>query len=410
VNLISRLFAFVLKYFFLVLSDSLFVDMASVPVKHLEDITECSVCLESCKDPRVLPCVHTFCLQCIEKHGKDKNSGDNISCPLCRVKSAIPEGGICEFPKNVFIVKATEAKGLARDLDREDIFCDVCSNNAEMQKRGKKVGREKKAEVLCVECKKKMCKDCCWYHKQFGLQGSHELTELDKTPLTTADLIVKFPETPCDKHKEERLKCYCFDCKTVVCMMCYVEGHTSHKCSDVKKFAGDLVTNLTTDATGIEAKIGDCESMITKIDEEDCVLIDDVENAKKKVDEAAEKMKQLIDQQRKEVLDKLDAAKYRQLKANENVKEELKRQIVIMKGFVHYVEELKEKGSACDIAKTAEGLRAKAEEFLKFNVEVDLPVDYTFTKVNFDAAFSENDVGRIFGDVDITVGVKVKGK
>ena len=255
--------------------------MASVPVKHLEDITECSVCFESYTDPRVLPCLHTFCLQCIENHGKDKNPGDDISCPLCREKSAIPEGGICEFPKNFFMVKVIEVKGLARDLGDEDIFCDVCSNNAEMQKRGEG-GRKRKAEVFCVECSKKMCKDCCWYHKQFGQQGSHKLIELDKGPLTAADLLVKFPETPCDKHKEESLKYYCFDCKTAVCMTCYVEGHSSHTCRDVKVVAGDLAAHLTTDAKGIEAKIGDCESMISKMDEEDRVLIDDVEMRKRK--------------------------------------------------------------------------------------------------------------------------------
>jgi len=253
-----------------------------------------------------------------------------------------------------------------------------------------------------------MCKACRWSHEQFSQLGSHKLIELDKRPLTEADLLVKFPETPCNKHPQKSLEYYCSNCKTAVCMTCFVLDHSSHTCRDVKEVAGNLAAHLTTDAKGIEAKIGDCESMITKIDEEDRVLIDDVENAKKKVDEKAEKMKQLIDQQRKEVLDKLDAAQSRQLKANENVKEELKTQIDIMKRFISYSAELKEKGSDCDIVKEAESLRAKGEELLKFDVEVDLPVDYTFTKVKFEATFSEDDVRRIFGDVDITVSVKGK--
>ena len=377
---------------------------ASVPLKHLEDVTECPLCLESFTDSRVLPCIHTFCLQCIKSHGSDKKPGDKISCPLCREKFTIPEGGISGFPKNFFVEKLLGVKSLASDLSHKDSVCDVCTGDGE--KSGN--GQQKKAVVYCVECRKNMCEECHRCHKQFKLQGSHKLIELNKSPLPVDDLLLKFPETSCDKHPDEILKIYCFDCKIAVCMMCYIKGHNSHKCSDVKEVAGDLVTHMSADTKGIKVKIEDCKSMVKKIDEEDLVLIDDVENAKKKVDEKVEKMKQLIDQQRSEVLDKLDAAKSRQLKANENVKEELRRQIVIMKSFICYSAELKEKGSACDIVKAAEGLRAKGEELLKFDVEVDLPVDYTFTKVKFEATFSEDDVRRIFGDVDITVSVKGK--
>jgi tripartite motif-containing protein 2/3 len=79
-----------------------------VPAKELSDITECPICTEVYTDPRVLPCIHTFCLKCIEGWGKDKQPGDKVACPLCRKEFEVPGGKLAALPKNVFIDKLLE--------------------------------------------------------------------------------------------------------------------------------------------------------------------------------------------------------------------------------------------------------------------------------------------------------------
>ena len=386
---------------------SCFVDMAaaSIPVKQLEDITECPICSEIFKDTRVLPCIHTYCLRCITSLGADKNPGDNIPCPLCRKEFAIPKCGMSELPKNYFVEKLLEAKSLASALRHEDLLCDVCPDEEVSKSRRE---RDRKAVVYCIDCRKNMCKQCYGCHQQFKLPGAHKLVELDKGPLPADDLLLKFPESSCDKHPDKHLEVYCLECKAAVCMMCYLKGHNSHKCTDVKDVADDLATQLTADAEGIKGKIEDCKSMLKKITDEERILSDEVENTKKDVNEKAKKLKQLIDQHREEMLTKLTEGKDRQLKENANVKEELERQIVVMESFLRYSGELKQKGTACDIAKTAGELCVRGAELAKFDVEVDLPVDYTSTEVKFQATFSDDDLKRVFGDVDITVNIKGK--
>ena len=48
-----------------------------------EEHLECSVCLEQLKDPKVLPCLHSFCHDCIVKLAKNGKS-KNMACPECR--------------------------------------------------------------------------------------------------------------------------------------------------------------------------------------------------------------------------------------------------------------------------------------------------------------------------------------
>jgi len=374
---------------------------ASIPLNQLEDITQCPICSEMFVDTRVLPCIHTYCLQCITNLASDKKPGDKIPCPLCRKEFAIPEGGISELPKNHFVKKLLEAKSLTNILRHEDSLCDVCTDDEETSEK-------RKAMVYCIDCRKNMCKQCYGHHQQFRLPGTHKMIERNKSPTPADDLLLKFPETSCVKHPDECLKIYCFDCKTVVCMMCYINGHSSHHCSDVKDVADDLAIQMTANEEGIKAKIEDCKSMLKKVADEERVLIDEVKKTEKAVIEEADKLKQLIDQHREEMLIEITAAQTHQLKANENVKQELERQIVIMESFIRYSGELKQKGTACDIAKTAGELRVRGEELLNFDVEVDLPVDYTSTDLKFKTTLSDDDIKRVilFGDLNITVTIK----
>jgi len=78
---------------------------------QLDDITECTICTEVYTDPRVLPCGHTFCLKCLVAWSKDRQPGDQLSCPLCRKLFCLPGSGVDGLPKNYFVVNFLQIKG-----------------------------------------------------------------------------------------------------------------------------------------------------------------------------------------------------------------------------------------------------------------------------------------------------------
>ncbi|CAD5118051.1 unnamed protein product [Dimorphilus gyrociliatus] len=59
----------------------------------------CAICLDIWleKDPRILPCQHTFCRECLEKLAIHNTQ---ITCCLCKVKHKIPKGKIVKIKKN----------------------------------------------------------------------------------------------------------------------------------------------------------------------------------------------------------------------------------------------------------------------------------------------------------------------
>ena len=179
--------------------------MTTLPVKQLGDITECPICAELFTDPRVLPCIHTFCLKCLEKCAEDKIAGGRLACPMCRKEFVIPGGGMADLPRNYFIGKLLEVRKLARALSLNQTPCDLCSAD-----EGKDEDESVTAAVAhCFDCSQNMCPSCISYHKRFRPTTSHRTGQLGEQQ-SVSDLLLKLPEIHCDQHPDKVLKVFCF--------------------------------------------------------------------------------------------------------------------------------------------------------------------------------------------------------
>lgn len=110
--------------------------MSAALAHQLNDVTTCSICHETYRNPVILPCVHTFCLTCLQDIGShtNRNPGDTMACPLCRQEFTIPESGFASLKKNFFMVRLIEitaAKHEAStvcDMHKHENLCLYCSD------------------------------------------------------------------------------------------------------------------------------------------------------------------------------------------------------------------------------------------------------------------------------------------
>ena len=74
-----------------------------MPGNQFETLLRCAVCLDRLKNPKILPCQHTFCkTPCIE--GLIKWQTRSIKCPECRQDHFVPSNGADGFPNNITIL------------------------------------------------------------------------------------------------------------------------------------------------------------------------------------------------------------------------------------------------------------------------------------------------------------------
>jgi hypothetical protein len=72
-------------------SSNLKTDLDSVSLATIPE-TECPICFaDSFVDPKILPCGHTYCIDCIENwRAKCEQNQQLFQCPLCKSKSHNP--------------------------------------------------------------------------------------------------------------------------------------------------------------------------------------------------------------------------------------------------------------------------------------------------------------------------------
>lgn len=78
------------QYFYAFLSFTNFrLTMASAVPEEVTEHLTCAVCMEQFKEPKVLPCLHTYCKACLGKLVKKQGSDQIITCPECRQDSKV---------------------------------------------------------------------------------------------------------------------------------------------------------------------------------------------------------------------------------------------------------------------------------------------------------------------------------
>ena len=94
-------------------------------------VEKCLVCHDDFKDPRLLPCIHSFCLKCIEDYcrSKGKLPGDKVPCPVCRHEFEIPKHGVADLTLRTY-----------------DEYCSK---------------HNKEADMYCTDCHISLCTICC---------------------------------------------------------------------------------------------------------------------------------------------------------------------------------------------------------------------------------------------------------
>lgn len=228
----------------------------------LKNYMHCVACGDSFEetDPRILPCLHSMCLSCVENMVEQGSS----ACPLCfevlelNVSSTkfLPSDRRRKFVSELLKIKTNGST---------DLLCCKCQKNT--------------ALVRCRDCEKYLCEKCIKDHDIFT--NNHKLiTFVDIKNKAVKELIAPLH---CQQHGNQfLLKRYCHTDETAICELCEKISHQEDK--------GHRVENIE---SAYDEKKQELENAITETNDHIDGIENHLTNVRNEIDHLNEARQQL---------------------------------------------------------------------------------------------------------------------
>jgi B-box zinc finger len=215
--------------------------------------------------------------------------------------------------------------------------------------------------VFCLECNQNMCNSCSEVHSQLSMCRDHTAVKLEE--LSSVDtMYAKYQSTVCDRHKNEPVKIYCYDCETAVCMMCYVKDHNLHKCSDVEEAAEEFRAALMKDVQIIRNALNRFDKTLKVLDSKRGNFQDEVKKAEDAICKRADELKTKIEVDKQNLMAELNDIESSRHKQIDKVVRELAQEKSLVERLNAYCDELSKKGAASELSHQAGNLRTQVTE------------------------------------------------
>src|SRR6218665_2997887 len=368
---------------------------------RLQKLTECCICFHTFTDPRTLPCIHTFCLECLKQTAEAlrKKPEESMPCPLCRKPFVIPTDGMSTLQKNFFMENLLDV-AIMLQLDNQTVtVCDMCKAIHEGNEE-----KTKEASMRCLECRDNFCEMCAKMHKLSKLSKTHNVVKIGSE--TEKDISKMQTTRNCAVHNKQLLNFYCADCKKIICVSCFVENHASHKCKDVTTIHNEFRQAIEMEAMKISKYIEEIKSKRSLLEQKKTEVLLNIADTEGKIRQRNLELKELIDSHTNSIMEELSLIKQKQIKDFASETEELDRICVVFDSFETYCTGLVSKGSASDVCGCVDELHRRSEELEQDNKAF---IDCTFQTTEVSLKASEvqgllsNSSNNIVGQIECKI-------
>ncbi|KAL7827903.1 hypothetical protein AOLI_G00310550 [Acnodon oligacanthus] len=176
------------------------------------------------REPKLLPCLHSFCKRCLPSPSRNLLYGEQgtnlqmpaegqtkplnvIRCPVCHQECMEVEVLDNFFAKDTMEVPSST-------VEKTSQLCVSCDDNTE-------------ATGFCVECVEFLCVTCIEAHQRVKFTRDHNIRQMEEMSSEAMGASTQKPVF-CDIHKQEPLKLFCETCDRLTCRDCQLLKHKDH--------------------------------------------------------------------------------------------------------------------------------------------------------------------------------------
>ena len=190
----------------------------------------CRLCSELFTDPRMLPCLHSFCKKCLQKLLDEHGVNNTLKCPTCEESAHVPGEGMNGFFQDLRrSYEAEVAHYEAKLKSSSDQNCERCIKT-----------ENGPAVCFCCNCCRLLCKTCKEDHQTWRETLNHKLVDVGEAAAKIeGNILQNIPHKPlfCALHSDENLKFFCMTCQKLICRDCMALKHAGHQYDRIEDVA-----------------------------------------------------------------------------------------------------------------------------------------------------------------------------
>ena len=317
---------------------------------NLHEEVSCSVCMTTFTEPKILPCLHSFCLHCLNGILRTSGGHDMIACPECRREVQVPSSGnLKDLPTNFRMNSLLDVLAI-KECHTAGVKCANCDKSS-------------KHSSYCFQCCAFWCDECIIAHNLIKANKEHRVLALKDFEDQDIEDVLKRPAFCQQKHHEkEELKFFCKNCDVAICNLCVATIHDGHAKIVLEEAASErkiqVKSVIETQKKNIEHK----KNVIAHL-ERQCNQIEARGNAvKRDIHNFAENLVAVIEIKKKEMLNKADKQIKESLECVRTQQCEVKRRVERLETAVEKAETLLKRCTNAEITQLDKSLKTVLPE------------------------------------------------
>ena len=326
--------------------------------KNLRKEAECPLCLETVNDPKTLPCLHSFCLHCLDKLATfaRRQLQGTIKCPVCLTLFQIPQEGSEEdtfrgFPTSLHLNRLVDILAL-KDGKTKDQRCDSCEENSTVIS-------------YCFVCQSFLCTACLEAHQRLKTTRGHRNVLIEKLQVQDVKELIQRPVMCTEKyHQNEVLEYFCQDCKVCICMKCGFVNHNSHNMVDIQQAAEERKNHITEVIDKAKAQVAVVERKMNRQIEEMKKTAHEMLTTGNKITAIVDELVRALREYETAMKTRLGEINEAQQKDHATHLESFQLTVSKLKGFVECGEGVLQRNIASEILQAQQNVTSRFEELL----------------------------------------------
>ncbi|PVD22059.1 hypothetical protein C0Q70_17862 [Pomacea canaliculata] len=280
---------------------------------------ECAVCTNDFTTPKILPCGHLLCRECVISW---MDSKADAGCPLCRCPIVEQSDGsssdtVDALPTDFVMEALVES---ARVLSKDHLCC-VCE--------------DVRADFICMQCQDMLCSACTKAHRKLSMSRSHDV---ESVSTVTPERLAASRPALCADHGDKHAELFCRSHGLPVCLACKSNIHKV--CPEVNflddeiQSAQNLLKDLTKSLVEAEQKLEQAIGQVTsRLQEVDVSEQEDMAQ----VDKTCDRLQKLVEDFRKNLKEKTRTSHLKIRNSLRDVKTDLSNRLGKVTSHKHIV-------------------------------------------------------------------------